>query len=170
MVGLGWFVSPPRWWELCRCCHFEFPWSNLIDLFDYVAGYARCLLSGKPVHKSIKDTCRADIGPRWWPLRTARAPQPPTNRAPNEPTRPMWPRKHILGQNGFWANHPNYFVREQKFWYTHIRKPLRHLIRIVLLVGHGAKWIKWANIRPKMTKNAYFWPNLAVIGPKTMNI
>ena len=40
-------------------------------------------------------------------------------------------RKHILGH--FWANDPNYFVREQKFWYTHITKPLRQLVRIVSL-------------------------------------
>ena len=54
----------------------------------------------------------------------------------------MCPRKHILGQKWpFWAKHPNYFVREQKFWFTHIRKPLRHLVPIVLLVGHGTKWI-----------------------------
>ena len=39
----------------------------------------------------------------------------PTNRAPNEPARPMCPRKHIVGQNWlFWAIYPNYLGREEK--------------------------------------------------------
>ena len=29
------------------------------------------------------------------------------------------------------SKHPNYFGREQKFWYPHIRKPLGHLVRFV---------------------------------------
>ena len=33
---------------------------------------------------------------------------------------------------------------------------------------HGTKWAKNANIWPKMTKNAYFGPNLAVFGPKIL--
>ena len=33
---------------------------------------------------------------------------------------------------------------------------------------HGTKWAKNANIWPKMTKNAYFGPNLAVLGPKIL--
>ena len=33
------------------------------------------------------------------------------------------------------------YEREQNFWNTHIRKPMRHLVCIVLLVGHGTKWI-----------------------------
>ena len=36
------------------------------------------------------------------------------------------------------------------------------------LVGHGTKLTKNANIWPKMTKNAYFGPNLAVFGPKIL--
>ena len=29
------------------------------------------------------------------------------------------------------GKHPNYFGREQKLWYPHIRKPLGHLVRFV---------------------------------------
>ena len=85
---------------------------------------------------------------------TARAPQAPTNRAPNEPASPICAKKSIfLGKNGrFWAKH---FEWEQKFWYPYIRKPLRRLARLVLLVGHGTNGIRTANIWPKMTKNGY---------------
>ena len=70
----------------------------------------------------------------------------------------MYPREHIGGKNGrFWAKHPNYFGREQKFWYPLIRKPLRHLVRIVLLVGLGIKWIRKAKIWPKMIKKCQYW-------------
>ena len=49
---------------------------------------------------------------------------------------------------------------------THISVcSMRLLVRIVLLVGHGTKWIIKANIWPKMTKYAYFGPNLAVFRP-----
>ena len=103
---------------------------------------------------------------------TAGAPQPPT----------IQQRGHQMSQQGlcvqestFWGKngrfqfkHPNYFVREQNFCYKHIRKLLRHLVRIVLLVKHGTKWIREANIWPKMTKNAYFGPNLAVFGPEIL--
>ena len=52
---------------------------------------------------------------------------------------------------------------------THItEKPPRCLVRIVFLVGHGTKWTKSANIWPKIAKNAYFGPNLAVFGPKIL--
>ena len=57
----------------------------------------------------------------------------------------------------FWGKYPNYFGREQKFWYPHIRKPVRHLVRIVFLVGLGTKWIRKANIWPKITQNTYFF-------------
>ena len=40
--------------------------------------------------------------------------------------------------------------------------------RFVFLVGHGKKWIKKANIWPKMAKKAYFGPSLAVFGPKIL--
>ena len=53
------------------------------------------------------------------------------------------PTEHQMGQQGlyaqesiFWgkngrfrAKHPNYFEREQNFWYPHIRKPTRHVIQ-----------------------------------------
>ena len=60
----------------------------------------------------------------------------PTKNAPNEQARSICANERIFwGKNGrFWAKYPNYFVREKKFWYTHTRKPLRHLICIVLLV------------------------------------
>ena len=75
----------------------------------------------------------------------------------------MCPRKSILGENSpFWAKHPYYIGREENFWYPHIRKSLRHLV----LVGHGIKWIREANIWPKMAKESYFGPSLSVFGPK----
>ena len=67
-------------------------------------------------------------------------------------------------QSIFWGKHLSYFGREQNLWYPHIRKPPRHLVRLVFLVGHGTKWVRKANIWPKMTKNAYFGPNLAIFG------
>ena len=68
------------------------------------------------------------------------------------------------GKNGrFWAKHPNYFGREQKFWYPHIRKPPRHLVCIVIWSGmtsngsegpiFGPKW-------PKMHIFGQIWPFL----------
>ena len=85
----------------------------------------------------------------------------PTNRAPNEPARPLCAQESIFwSKNGrFRAKHPYYVGREQKFWYPHIGKPLRHLVRIVILVMHGGKWIRKANIWPKMTKTwGQMWP------------
>ena len=72
----------------------------------------------------------------------------PTNRAPNKLARLICAKESIFwDKNGrFWAKHPNNFVREEKFWYTHIRKPLRHLSHIHLLVRHETKWAKNANI------------------------
>ena len=52
---------------------------------------------------------------------TARAPQPPT-RQPN---------------GHFWAKRSYYLGREQKFWYSHIRKPPWNLVRIVFF---GQTW------------------------------
>ena len=37
-----------------------------------------------------------------------------------------------------------------------------------LLFGRAPKWTRKANICPQMTKNAIFWPNLAVFGPKIL--
>ena len=36
------------------------------------------------------------------------------------------------------------------------------------LVGNGTKWAENADIWPKMTKNAYFGPNLAILGPNIL--
>ena len=80
----------------------------------------------------------------------------PTNqqkRAPNEPARPICAQESVFwGKNGrFGAKHPNYFVREQKLWYTHIRKPLSHYVRI----------ISWSAMGPNR-------PNLDHFGPKIL--
>ena len=73
----------------------------------------------------------------------------------------------FLGKNGrFQFKDPYHFVREQKFWYPYIKKPLTHLVCIVLLVGHCTKWIRKANIWPKQMH--IFWPNLAYFGPKIL--
>ena len=66
----------------------------------------------------------------------------------------VWP---FLGQN------PNFVEREQ---YSHIRKLTRHLVSIVFWSGRASKWTRKAKIWPKMTKNANFWPNMVVLGPK----
>ena len=48
-----------------------------------------------------------------------RAPQPPTNRAPNEPTRSICAQESIFcAKFGlFWAKNPNFCGRKGKFWY-----------------------------------------------------
>ena len=100
---------------------------------------------------------------------TARAPQPPTNP----------PAGHQMSRQGlarndqkcnFWATFCNFraknpylYWRKQKFCYLHNGKNT-----LFALVGHGNKRAKNANILPKMTKNAYFGPNLAVFGPKIL--
>ena len=44
----------------------------------------------------------------------------------------MCPRKHILGQIWlFWGKNPNFYERNQKFWYPHNKKTPRHHVRIV---------------------------------------
>ena len=60
-----------------------------------------------------------------------------SDRAPNKLARPICAQESMFwGQNGrFWAKHPNCVGTEQKFWYPHIRKPLRHLVRIVFWSG-----------------------------------
>ena len=53
----------------------------------------------------------------------------------------------ILGQKwSFWAKHA-IFRREQNFWYPHIRKPPRHLIRFVLNTFHCALMPRWPKRR-----------------------
>ena len=99
---------------------------------------------------------------------TACAPQPPTNRAPNEPARRQGlyvPKKAYFGAKMAVLG-PNILTILTKRYGTHISVcSMRLLVRIVLLVGHGTKWIIKANIWPKMTKYAYFGPNLAVFRP-----
>ena len=58
--------------------------------------------------------------------------------------------------------------KEQKFWYSHIRKPPGHLLPFVFWPGIAPQWTREANIWPKMTNNANFWPNLAIFGPKIL--
>ena len=49
---------------------------------------------------------------------------------------PKWPKMHILGRIlPFWGQNSYFLEREQKFWYSHIRKPTRHLAPIAFLVG-----------------------------------
>merc|ERR1712163_27491 len=66
----------------------------------------------------------------------------------------------------FWAKNPFFYWRNQKFCYPHNRKPTSAPCSNCFLVGHWTKCAKNGNIWPKMTKNAYFGPNLAVFGPK----
>ena len=78
----------------------------------------------------------------------------PTNRAPNEPPRPICAQESIFGgKNGhFWAKHPNYVEREQKFWYPLIRKPLTEAPRLHCFIG----WTKipYLPYHPKICQ----WP------------
>ena len=76
----------------------------------------------------------------------------PTNRAQNKPSGPVCAQESIFwGKNGRCrAIHPNHFGREQKFWYPHFKKPPRHHVCIVFLVGDGTKWIRKTNIWPIM--------------------
>ena len=61
------------------------------------------------------------------------------------------------------------YTGEIRGFVTHITEnPPNHLVRVDFFVGHGTTWAKNANIWPKMTKNAYFGPNLAVYGPKIL--
>ena len=61
----------------------------------------------------------------------------------------------------FLAKNLNLYWRKQKFW---------HLGTLFALFLDWAWqiWVKNANIWPKITKNAYFGPNLAVFGPKIL--
>ena len=61
-----------------------------------------------------------------------------------------------------------FFTGEIKSFVTHITEnPPRHLVHIVFWSGIG-KIAKNGNIWPKMTKNVYFGPILAVFGPKIL--
>ena len=95
---------------------------------------------------------------------TARLPQSPTNRAYNEPV--------CVQETIFWANfglslgQKLIYGRKQKFRYPSNKRttwaPLSHWF----LAGNGTKWAKNTKMWPKITTNAYFWPNFAVFGPK----
>ena len=72
---------------------------------------------------------------------TARAPLPPT-RQPN---------------GHFWAKRSYYLGREQKFWYSHIRKPPWNLVRIVFF---GQTWHQLDQKGQYLAKNdqkCIFW-------------
>ena len=67
----------------------------------------------------------------------------------------------VLGQ--IWP-----FLSQTKVVVHTYQKTTAALSSHCLLVGHGTKLTKNANIWPKMTKNAYFGPNLAVFWPKIL--
>ena len=98
--------------------------------------------------------------------------QPTHNRALNKPAwpGPNWPKMPVLGQIwSFLGKKSFFFTGEIKSFVTHITKnPPRHLVHIVFLVRHWTKCAKNGNIWPKMTKNAYFGPILAVLGPNIL--
>ena len=97
----------------------------------------------------------------------ARHKHQPTKRAPNEPARPMCPRKHILGQIWpFWGQKSLFLQEKTKVFVPMKRKNQLSTLFALFLVSHGTKWAENANICLKITKNAYFGPNMAVIGPK----
>ena len=107
---------------------------------------------------------------------TAREPQPSTN----PPTRHQMSLQSLAKNDQkcqfrakfgrFWAKNLNSDWKKQKFWYPHNGKntyaPCLHCI----LVWHETKRAKNANIWPKMTKNAFFGPNLGFFGPKILII
>merc|ERR1712004_437381 len=79
------------------------------------------------------------------------------------------PKMSILGQIwSFWGKNPNFYWKNQKFCYPHNGKPTQAPSSHWFLVGHWTKCAKNGNIWPKMTKHAYFGPNLAVFGPKIL--
>ena len=71
----------------------------------------------------------------------------------------------VLGPNTLKKN----YVREQKFWNIHIRKPMRHLVRIVLLVGHGTKWIRYGQYLAQNDQKCIFQAKFGRFGVKTPN-
>ena len=85
---------------------------------------------------------------------------------------PKSPNMHILGQiwqclGQIWqclGQNPNFLEKEHEFWYSHIRKPTRHLVTIDFWSGIAPQWTRKANIWPTMTKNANFWPNWPFLG------
>ena len=64
---------------------------------------------------------------------------------------------HLLGQIWpFWGPNPSFLEREQKCWYSHIRKPVRHLVPIGFWSGMAPKSTRKINIWPKSTKTLIF--------------
>ena len=54
-----------------------------------------------------------------------------------------WPKMHILGRIlPFWGQNSYFLEREQKFWYSHIRKPTRLLAPIVFWSGRAPIWTR----------------------------
>ena len=75
----------------------------------------------------------------------------------------------IFGQIGSFLSKKSFSTGEVKSFVTHITEnPPRHLVHIGFWSGIGQNVQKNGNIWPKMTKNAYFGPNLAVFGPKIL--
>ena len=98
---------------------------------------------------------------------TARTPQPTTN----QPTGHQWAGKAYMCICAYFGAKmavlgPNILTILTKRSGTHISVcSMRLLVRIVLLVGHGTKWIIKANIWPKMTKMfilGQIWPFLGI--------
>ena len=56
----------------------------------------------------------------------------------------------------------------KSFWFPHSRKKHHGTLFALFWLGMGRIGQKNANIWPKMTKNAYFGPILAIFGPKIL--
>merc|ERR1712012_732927 len=114
--------------------------------------------------KSKVNRCLARYSPR------ATTTNRPTNRAPNKPAWPKLTKNANFGPNlVVFGQKILFFTGEIKSFVTHITEnPPGHLVHIVFLVGHWTKCARNGKIWPKMTKNAYFGPILAVFGPKIL--
>ena len=111
-----------------------------------------------------------------------RAPQPPTNRAPNDPARPTCAKENI--KNGrfraiiliLWSGSKSsgtqisedhlgtlfaLFLRRQNFWYPHFGEPIRHLFRVINIDRRGSRG-------PLRTKKCNFDPKCCYLGPKVI--
>ena len=101
---------------------------------------------------------------------------------PDVSTKLRWKRSKIEGNysdhSGFLAKKRPNLAKNCHFWpnlgifgpfdpMPDQKNNLNKLPRWFFVV-QGMKWAKTANIWPKMTKNAYFGPNLAVFGPKIL--
>ena len=90
--------------------------------------------------------------------------------APNGPKMQIFDQKYQFWAKfgRFWAKNPFFYWRNQKFCNPINGKPTQAPCSHWFLVGHWTKCAKNGNIWPKMTKNAYFGPILAVFGPKIL--